>query len=73
MRTLLLAALEAIAVVGVLWVVGRLVEGMGGRVSGRPGWCAIKVLLSPSQPVTTSRFLPTSSLLKANGPAFSWL
>lgn len=45
----------------------------GGRVSGRPGWCAIKVLLSPSQPVTTSRFLPTSSLLKANGPAFSWL
>lgn len=42
MRTLLLAALDAIAVVGILGVVGRWAERTG-RASGRREWCAIKV------------------------------
>jgi hypothetical protein len=43
MRTLLLAALDAMVVAEVLWVTGRLVEGMGWSECGRTKWCAIKV------------------------------
>ena len=43
MRTLLLAALDAMVVAAVLWVTGRLVEGMGWSECGRTKWCAIKV------------------------------